>query len=126
VSLLAVCLIGSAIVDAAGRTVWGAMVDRAEGRLRADLLTAALAQPLVRLSEQAVGEIIDRVDDDAAAVGGLARQQLWDAMRTLTNAVPMWIVAGLTWWPAWVIFPVVAPLPVMIVRPFLRDRPTPA
>ena len=121
VSILAGCLIGSAIIDTVGRTVWGAMVDRAEGRLRGDLLTAALAQPLARLSEQAVGEIIDRVDDDAAAVGGLARHQLWDAMRTLTNAVPMWIVAGLTWWPAWIIFPVVAPLTVMIVRPLLRE-----
>lgn len=121
VSMLAGCLIGSAIVDTAGRTVWATMVDRAEGRLRGDLLTAALRQPLARLSEQAVGEIIDRVDDDARAVGGLARNQAWDAMRTVTYAVPMWIVAGLTWWPAWIIFPVVAPLVVMIVRPLLRE-----
>jgi ABC-type bacteriocin/lantibiotic exporter with double-glycine peptidase domain len=42
-------------------------------------------------------------------------------MRALTYAVPMWIVAGLTWWPAWIIFPVVAPLTVMIVRPLLRE-----
>jgi ATP-binding cassette subfamily B protein len=121
VAVLAGCLIGSAIVDTAGRTVWAAMADRAEGRLRGDLLTAALAQPLARLSEQAVGEIIDRVDDDAAAVGGLARHQVWDALRTVTYAVPMWIVAGLTWWPAWILFPVVAPLAVMIVRPLLRE-----
>lgn len=121
VLVLAGCLIGSAIVDTAGRIVWATMVDRAEGRLRGDLLTAALRQPLARLSEQAVGEIIDRVDDDARAVGGLARNQAWDAMRTLAYAVPMWIVAGLTWWPAWIIFPVVAPLVVMIVRPLLRE-----
>lgn len=121
VSVLAGCLIGSAIVDTAGRTMWAAMVDRAEGRLRGDLLTAALRQPLSRLSEQAVGEIIDRVDGDAQAVGGLARHQTWDAMRTVTYAVPMWIVAGLTWWPAWIIFPVVTPFVVMIVRPLLRE-----
>ncbi|MGW4098551.1 ATP-binding cassette domain-containing protein [Mycobacterium sp. NPDC004974] len=121
VALLAGCLLCSAVVDSAGRTVWAAMADRAEGRLRADLLTAALRQPLAVLSEQAVGEIIDRVDDDAAAVGGLARHQAWDALRTLTYTVPMWIVAGLTWWPAWIIFPVVAPLTVLIVRPLLQE-----
>lgn len=125
VAVLAGCLIGSAVIDTAGRTIWAAMVDRAEGRLRGDLLTAALRQPLARLSEQAVGEIIDRVDDDAHAVGGLARNQLWDAVRTLAYAIPMWIVAGLTWWPAWIVFPVVAPLTVLIVRPLLlqlKDR----
>jgi ATP-binding cassette subfamily B protein len=121
VAVLTGCLIVSAILDTAGRTVWAAMADRAEGRLRGDLLTAVLRQPLARLSEQAVGEIIDRVDDDAHAVGGLARHQAWDAMRALTYAVPMWIVAGLTWWPAWIIFPVVAPLTVRIVRPLLRE-----
>lgn len=121
VAVLAGCLIGGAILDTAGRTIWAAMADRAEGRLRGDLLTAALHQPLARLSEQAVGEIIDRVDDDAHAVGGLARHQTWDVLRTLTYTVPMWIVAGLTWWPAWIIFPVVAPLTVMIVRPLLRE-----
>ncbi|MDH6196076.1 ATP-binding cassette subfamily B protein [Mycobacterium frederiksbergense] len=121
VAVLAGYLLGSAVFDTAGRTVWAAMADRAEGRLRGDLLTAALRQPLARLSEQAVGEIIDRVDDDAQAVGGLARHQTWDALRTLTYAVPMWIVAGLTWWPAWIIFPVVAPLTVLIVRPLLQE-----
>lgn len=121
VAVLAGCLLGSAVLDTAGRTVWAAMADRAEGRLRGDLLTVALRQPLERVSEQAVGEIIDRVDDDAQAAGGLARHQTWDALRTLTSTVPMWIVAGLTWWPAWIIFPVVAPLTVLIVRPLLRE-----
>ncbi|TGD84601.1 ABC transporter ATP-binding protein [Mycolicibacterium sp. CH28] len=121
VAVLAGCLIGSAVTDTMGRTVWAAMADRAEGRLRGDLLTAAWRQPLTRLSEQAVGEIIDRVDDDAQAVGALARHQAWEALRTLTYAVPMWIVAGLTWWPAWIIFPVAGPLTVLIVRPLLRE-----
>src|SRR4051794_16837877 len=64
VAVLAGCLIGCAVLDTLGRTIWARIADRAEGRLRADLLTAALSQPLERLSEQAVGEILDRIDDD--------------------------------------------------------------
>jgi ATP-binding cassette, subfamily B, bacterial len=121
VAILASCLIGSALLDTAGRTVWVVMAVRVEGRLRQDLLTAALRQPLTQLSERAVGEIIDRVDDDADAVGALARHQLWEALRTVTFTVPMWIVAGVTWWPAWVIFPVAGPLTVTTIRPLLRQ-----
>lgn len=121
VAVLAGCLLGYAVLDTMGRTIWASVVDRAEGVLRGDLLTAALNQPLNRLSEQAVGEVLDRVDDDTHEVGSLARQQLWDAMRTLVSTVPMWIVAGLTWWPAWFIFPVVAPLTILVIRPLLRE-----
>lgn len=121
VGILAGCLVGFAVLDTAGCTIWAGVVDRAEGRLRADLLTAALSQPLERLSEQAVGEILDRVDDDTHEVGSLARQQLWDAMRTVFSSVPMWIVAGLTWWPAWFIFPLVLPLTVFVIRPLLSQ-----
>lgn len=121
VGLLAGCLLGYAVLDTVGRTVWARVIDRAEGVLRADLLTAALNQPLDRLSEQAVGEVLDRVDDDTHEVGSLARQQLWDALRTIVSTVPMWIVAGLTWSPAWFIFPVVAPLTMVVIRPLLRE-----
>ena len=121
VGLLAGCLLGYAVLDTVGRTLWARVIDRAEGVLRADLLTAALNQPLDRLSEQAVGEVLDRVDDDTHEVGSLARQQLWDALRTIVSTVPMWIVAGLTWWPAWFIFPVVAPLTMVVIRPLLRE-----
>lgn len=121
VVILAGCSLGCALLDTAGRTVWTSIADRAEGRLRSDLLTAALRQPLARLSEQAVGEILDRVDDDAHEVGALARAQVWEALRTACYAVPMWIVAGLTWWPAWVVFPVVGLLTVTAVRPLLRE-----
>lgn len=125
VGALAGCLLGYAVLDTVGRTVWSNVVDRAEGALRADLLTAALDQPLEGLSEQAVGEVLDRVDDDTHEVGSLARHQLWEAMHTVCASVPMWIVAGLTWWPAWFIFPVVAPLALLVIRPLLgelRDR----
>src|SRR5690625_120831 len=75
VGLLALCVVGAALADTAGRIVWSTVVDRAEGTLRQDLLTAALYQPLAVLSEQAVGEILDRVDDDTHEVGTLMRLQ---------------------------------------------------
>src|SRR3954454_7078974 len=43
--LLAVCLVGAAVVDTAGKIAWVGCSDRAEGRLREDLLRAALRQP---------------------------------------------------------------------------------
>lgn len=121
VAVLAGCLLGYAVLDTAGRTIWASVSDRAEGKLRRDLLSVALNQPLHRLSEQAVGEILDRVDDDTHEVGALVRGQLWDSMRTVVSIVPMWIVAGLTWWPAWIVFPVVAPVTVFAIRPLLRE-----
>ena len=124
VAALAGCLLGFALLDTLGRTIWSIIADRAEGRLRGDLLTAALSQPLERLSEQAVGEVLDRVDDDTHEIGSLVRQQLWDAMRTLFATLPMWIVAGLTWWPAWIVFPVVGPLTFLVIRPLLAQLST--
>ncbi|MGU3502766.1 ATP-binding cassette domain-containing protein [Mycobacterium sp. C31M] len=118
-AVLAGCLLGAAVLDTVGRIGWAGAVDRAEGCLRADLLTAALDQPLEHLSEQAVGEVLDRVDDDTHDIGALVRGQLWDAIGTVIGTVPMWIVAGLTWWPAWFIFPVVGPLTVLTIRPLL-------
>lgn len=119
VVVLGVTLIGSAVLDALGRTVWATVSDRAEGALREDLLTAALGQPLAVLSETAVGEILDRVDDDTHEVGTLVRLQLWDALRTVVLVIPMWIVAGLTWWPAWLLFPIVASAVLLSIRPLL-------
>ncbi|WP_246355278.1 hypothetical protein [Nocardioides ungokensis] len=52
--LLAACVVGAALLDTVARTMWAGVVDRAEGRLRADLLDAALHQPLAALSAQAV------------------------------------------------------------------------
>ncbi|MBN0040484.1 ABC transporter ATP-binding protein [Cellulosimicrobium cellulans] len=119
--LLAACVVGAALLDTAGQVVWAGVVDRAEGRLRGDLLTAALHQPLATLTEQAVGEVLDRVDDDTHAVGTLVRRQLWGAGRTVVGVLPMWVVAGLTWWPAWILFPVLGALAAVIVRPMLGE-----
>jgi ATP-binding cassette subfamily B protein len=121
VALLGLCFIGSAVLDTAGRAAWSGVVDRAEGRLRADLLDAALHQPLAVLSEQAVGEVLDRVDDDTHELGTLLRRMVWDLVRTLLRAGPMWVVAGLTWWPAWLLFPLVGFGTVLLVRPLTAE-----
>ncbi len=117
IAVLAVCLIGAGLLDTAGRAFWATVVDRAEGRLRADLLSAALHQPLPALSEQAVGEILDRVDDDTHQLGEMLRHMGWEVTRVLLGAVPMWIVAGITWWPAWFLFPLVGVIAAVVVRP---------
>ncbi|MBA2953395.1 ATP-binding cassette domain-containing protein [Nocardioides sp. MAH-18] len=119
VGLLALCVVGAAVLDTAARTLWAGVVDRAEGKLRADLLDAALHQPLEALTEQAVGEVLDRVDDDTHEVGTLLRQSAWMAIRTVLASGPLWLVAGLTWWPAFFLFPVAGVAALGVVRPLL-------
>ncbi len=119
VQLLAALVIGGALIDNAGKVIWVGLSDRAEGVLRDDLLDAALAQPVATLSEQAAGEILDRVDDDTHEVGNLMRWQIWMFARTVFSVLPMWVVAGLTWWPAWILFPVLAALTGASIRPLL-------
>ena len=119
VGLLALCLVGGALIDTVAKTGWFVIVDRAEGALRADLLDAALTQPLSALTEQAVGEILDRIDDDTHEVGQLLRWAVWMAARTLLASVPLWLVAGFTWWPAFLLFPIAAVLAVAVARPLL-------
>ena len=118
--ILLLCVVGGAILDTIGRFIWAGVVDRAEGRLREDLLDAALYQPLQALSEQAVGEVLDRVDDDTHEVGSLLRMQVWGILRTLVSAIPLWIIASLTWWPAWFCFPLVAVAVALVMRGLLR------
>ncbi len=119
VLVLALCVVGAAVIDTVAKTSWFVIVDRAEGALRADLLEAALAQPLRDLTEQAVGEILDRIDDDTHEVGQLLRWSVWMAARTVLAAGPLWLVAGVTWWPAFLLFPVTAVLAVAVARPLL-------
>lgn len=121
VLLLAGCLVGAALLDTLGYVSWAGVVDKAEGRLRGDLLSAALHQPLAALTEQAVGEVLDRVDDDTHALGTLVRRQMWGMGRTLVGSLPLWIVAGLTWWPAWILFPALAAVTLLVVRPMLGE-----
>src|SRR3954451_740133 len=119
--MLAACVVGAAVLDTAGRTVWSVVCDRAEGELRTDLLDAALHQPLSALSEQAVGEVLDRVDDDTHEVGNLVRWQMWMLARTLFGTVPMWPVAGPPWWPSFVLFPVLAVVSCLAIRSLLSE-----
>ena len=119
--LLALAVVGGALLDTGARMVWWSVVDRAEGRLRGDLLEAALEQPLNVLSEQAVGEVLDRVDDDTHELGNLLRRIGWDVVRTLLRAGPMWVVAGLTWWPSWLLFPLVGVGTFLVVRPLTAE-----
>jgi len=121
VALLAVCVVGASLIDTGGKIAWVGLSDRVEGGLREDLLDAAMSQPLAALGEQAVGEILDRVDDDTHEVGNLTRWQLWMVARTAFGALPMWIVAGLTWWPAWLLFPALAAVTAWVVRPLLGE-----
>src|SRR3954452_4822788 len=119
--LLAVCLVGAAVVDTAGKIAWVGCSDRAEGRLREDLLRAALRQPLSALSEQAVGEVLDRIDDDTHEVGNLVRWQIWMLARTLFGTLPMGLVAGVTWWPSFILFPVLASVTWFAIRSLLGE-----
>ena len=121
VGLLALCVVGAAVLDTLGRTLWAGLIDRAEGRLRADLLDAAMQQPLAELSEQAVGEVLDRIDDDTHEVGVLLRQNVWMVSRTVLAAGPLWLVAGLTWWPAFLLFPLSGVAAVMVSRRLLPE-----
>src|ERR671921_1370918 len=119
--LLAICLVGSAVGDTSGKIAWVGCSDRAEGRLREDLLRAALRQALSALSEQAVGEVLDRVDDDTHEVGNLVRWQIWMLARTLFATLPMWLVAGFTWWPSFILFPVLASVTWVAIRSLLGE-----
>ena len=100
VALLALCVVGGAAAGHRGPLRLGGRrrprrgpAARRPARRRAD-------QPLPVLAEQAVGEVLDRVDDDTHEVGALLRGQAWQAIRTLLGLGPLWVVAGLTWWPA--------------------------
>ncbi len=108
VAALAALLVGAALLDTAGRTVFYGLVGRAEKALRADLLDAAWHQPLPVIDDRGVGEVLDRIDDDPYQVATLLRFQGWQMVRAVMRSVLAWVVAGVTWWPAWLAFPVVA------------------
>ena len=117
--LLSMSVISGAVIDTVAKTIWATVCDRAEGQLRADLLDAAMAQPLSELSEQAVGEVLDRIDDDTWEVGQLMRWGVWQAARTFLASGPLWVVASFTWWPATFLFPMTAVAAFLVVRRLL-------
>lgn len=115
-AVLAVLLVGSALAEVVGRTLFATSVGRAEGVLRADLLDAALHQPLTTLEGQGVGELIDRVDDDTRQLATLLRITGWAMGRAVLRSGLAWVAAGLVWWPAWIAFPVAAVVVLAAVR----------
>lgn len=116
VGLLAALLVGAAVLDTGASITISGVIGRAEGRLRADLLDAALRQPLAELENQAVGEVLDRVDDDVNQLGLLGRRSGWMLARAVVRTVFAWLLAGFTWWPAWIAFPLTAVLVFALVR----------
>ncbi|YAL83883.1 ATP-binding cassette domain-containing protein [Dermacoccaceae bacterium W4C1] len=118
---LALAMIGGAAVATVGWFVWSGVSDRAEGQLRQDLLYAALHQPLAVLSEQAVGEILDRVDDDSHEVGTLVRRQVFQTLQMVALVIPLWVISSITWWPAWFIFPLVGAATWWALRSLLPE-----
>ena len=81
---------------------------RAESTLRSELAAAALNQPLPALEEQAVGELLDRVDGDPAKLTQVIVDVGVNLGQTALGLVVAWVAAGLVWWPAWFAFPLVA------------------
>ncbi|MGY2704187.1 ATP-binding cassette domain-containing protein [Nocardioides sp. HB32] len=63
--------------------------------------------------------MLDRVDDDTHEVGTLLRQSAWLAIRTLLASGPLWVVASVTWWPAFFLFPLAGLAALLTVRPLL-------
>jgi len=121
VVLLAVLVVGASLVETSGKVAWVGVSDQVEGRLREDALRAAMRQPLSALTEQAVGEILDRIDDDTHEVGNLLRWQIWMMGRSVFGVLPMWVVAGVTWWPSFLLFPVLAAVTWFAIRGLLAE-----
>ena len=46
---------------------------------------------------------------------------MWQAARTALSALPMWLIAGWSWWPAFLLFPVVGAVAVVVMRPYLGE-----
>lgn len=104
------------VLDAVTWLVVQRAVARAEADLRSDLAAAALGQPLPALEEQAVGELLDRVNGDperlTRAISGIGITLGQAAISLVVG----WVAAGLVWWPAWVAFPLVATLVLVFAR----------
>lgn len=114
--VLAVVSAAVVVLDAVTWLVVQHAVARAEATLRSDLAAAALGQPLPALEEQAVGELLDRVNGDPArltrAISGIGITLGQAAISLVVG----WVAAGLVWWPAWVAFPLVAAAVLVFAR----------
>lgn len=117
-TLILLALVSTAVVvfDAVTWLVVQRGVARAEATLRSELAAAALGQPLPELEEQAVGELLDRVNGDperlTRAISGIGITLGQAAISLVVG----WVAAGLVWWPAWVAFPLVAAAVLVFAR----------
>ncbi|MCP2283062.1 ABC-type multidrug transport system, ATPase and permease component [Promicromonospora umidemergens] len=117
-TLIVLAAVSAAVIvlDAVTWLVVQRAVARAEATLRSDLAAAALGQPLPALEEQAVGELLDRVNGDperlTRAISGIGITLGQAAISLVVG----WVAAGLVWWPAWVAFPLVATVVLVFAR----------
>ncbi|MEU4363170.1 ATP-binding cassette domain-containing protein [Promicromonospora sp. NPDC023987] len=117
-TLIVLAAVSAAVIvlDAVTWLVVQRGVARAEATLRSDLAAAALGQPLPTLEEQAVGELLDRVNGDperlTRAISGIGITLGQAAISLVVG----WVAAGLVWWPAWVAFPLVATVVLVFAR----------
>lgn len=117
-TLIVLAAVSAAVIvlDAVTWLVVQRAVARAEATLRVDLAAAALSQPLPALEEQAVGELLDRVNGDperlTRAISGIGITLGQAAISLVVG----WVTAGLVWWPAWVAFPLVAAVVLVFAR----------
>lgn len=117
-TLIVLAAVSAAVIvlDAVTWLVVQRAVARAEAMLRVDLAAAALSQPLPALEEQAVGELLDRVNGDperlTRAISGIGITLGQAAISLVVG----WVTAGLVWWPAWIAFPLVAAVVLVFAR----------
>lgn len=112
---LAILLLGAVIFNSAAAVALSHAAALGERNLRATLIGRAFRQPLELLEEQGAGDLINRVDDDPAQLATLVRGPgLWTVQGAL-SAVVGWVVAGITWWPAWFLFPAVGVAAFLLV-----------
>ena len=99
------------------RTLWAGVVDRAEGRLRADLLDAAMAPAVVRAHGAGRGRGPRPCRRRHPRGRHAAPAERLAGVRTLLASGPLWIVAGLH------VVAGVRPVPARRARPHWRRPP---
>lgn len=122
---LAVLVLGQAVLDTIGALLVSSAAGRAESRVRARLLGAVVRQPLPVLEEQPVGELLERIDADPVHLAALARTTGWLTLQSALRIALAWVVAGLLWWPSWVLFPVVGAVALLAssrLAPIVAER----
>ena len=89
---------------------------RGEALLRSALVRAVFRRPLSDLQTDGVGALLDRIDEDPRELRDVVSQLGVGALQAGLGAVVAWVVAGVTWWPAWFAFPIVAVLVLLSGR----------